>query len=914
MGVSKQIAPDPQTSVSAGTRRRRNLCWAGIARVIAGPMLLLAIVMGLTTLAGYSPDTVMAQSGGTSDPLTLYDANDNGVIDADELITAASDYLAGRIARDLFVRVAQLYLSQGQSRATRSSGSSIPDCGPRDSNKDGMINRDEVIVAIRAFLFDGTLTRDQVIDAIKCYLFPISVAQSSYSFSVAENTSTGTTVGTVAAIGARGRVTYSITEGNDSGQFATTTSGAITVANPLDYEARPSHTLTVRAKDASGMWDDATVTVSVTDVFESRISVDIPSPVAGQTATMTAGTDDTNGASVTYRWQKLVNSRWISETSTSTTRSVSSNSPVMRIYRVVATVGSTRQVTSAPVSINWRLLSVGIDVSPEHPDSGDTVTLTASTNAPTGVTLTYTWQEKVSGSWSNLAATSPTMTILSSSQRVREFRLLVGYGASDTAESPSEFVVWDEPELFANLSTDMARAVASSMAYTTAETALLACVNTGRTGDDRFSSFNDVLANYDSDTEAVVESCEGRRSNPTTMFQTIEQESVTQLNILTAASTTYAALVRTPRGQDFAANAGSPHPIKLFASVMAGAATSTSASGSSARSETRPDPVVVERAGLNCLPYSGMASTTKIKMDTLNCLIFDTPHSFWTNNANQLRDRIDSPYLRADDAFAGPVDWLGYGDWRCTMAPQGPVVSCKKHDVAFASLQKFVRDVEQNEPIEGDANKLDEVWHPRNKALADSKFYVDILAHGCQEQSGFIATRMCRNLPNSAIAEIYYFAVSRVNNKGWPVTAQDLDLARARLDRIPPASNSQISSRSSNHAFVACENPVPTLSDVSLRDLGSGSLEWTWTHVDGCVPGIEIESVSMCATVQAGELVYFLRCEEATEGATSLQLHDSQLPARCSGDVCHVTAKLKPSNREYGGSSYTDDWAVTPSR
>ena len=404
---------------------------------------------------------------------------------------------------------------------------------------------------------------------------------------------------------------------------------------------------------------------------------------------------------MTYRWQKLVNSRWISETSTSTTRSVSSNSPVMRIYRVVATVGSTRQVTSAPVSINWRLLSVGIDVSPEHPDSGDTVTLTASTNAPTGVTLTYTWQEKVSGSWSNLAATSPTMTILSSSQRVREFRLLVGYGASDTAESPSEFVVWDEPELFANLSTDMARAVASSMAYTTAETALLACVNTGRTGDDRFSSFNDVLANYDSDTEAVVESCEGRRSNPTTMFQTIEQESVTQLNILTAASTTYAALVRTPRGQDFAANAGSPHPIKLFASVRAGGSNSV-ATSNAARSPIGPDPVV-ERVGLDCLPYSGTRPLThELQVGVVNCLVFDTPHSFWTNNANQLKDRIDNRYLRADGALVGPVDWLGYGDWRCTMALQDPVVSCKKHDVAYDSLQKFVIDEGQDERDDGD--------------------------------------------------------------------------------------------------------------------------------------------------------------------------------------------------------------------
>ena len=915
MESSNRMPSHHQGPVTSGSPRTRKQSWRNVFGISTAPVLLLAVILGLMALTLATPEPAFAQSQGTGDPLTLYDANDNGVIDADELITAASDYFAGRIERDLLVRVARLYLSSAQSRTTRSTEAPMHICSLSDTNENGMIERNEVIAAINKYLFgdsmaEGALTRDDVIDVINCYLFPPEVAQASYSFSIAEDASAGTIVGTVGATGTVGRVTYSIAEGNESGQFATTTRGAITIARPLDHETRPSHTLTVRVGDGTGMWDETTVTVTVTDVFESTVSLDIPSPVAGQTVTMTATSDAPAGETVSYQWQQLVNSRWTDDNSTSTSKQVTSTSPNSEIYRVVATYGISNRAEPHPALVNWRSLSVAIDASPEHPDAGDTVTLTASTDAPAGVSLTYTWQEKTGGVWTNLSVTSPATTVPSSNQRVREYRLLVAYGASDSAESPPRFVVWDEPELFADLSADVAQAVASSTAYTTAETTFLACVNTGWTGGDRFSSFDDVLASYDSNIEAVVEGCEGRGSNPTTMFQTIERQSVTELNNLTAASTTYATLVRTPRGQDFAANVGSSHQIKLIASVRASGSnsvtTSSAATSTATRSEVGPDPVV-ERVGLDCLPYSGTRPLThELQVGVVNCLVFDTPHSFWTNNADDLKSRIDNSYARADSLTVGPHEWLSYGDWSCTMAPEGPVVSCKKHDVAYGSLQKFAGAEE--------ADELDETWHPRNKALADSKFYVDILAHGCQEQSGFIATRMCRNLPNSAIAEIYYLAVSRINDKGWPVTAQDLDHARAKLDRIPPASDSQISNRSSNHAFVACDNPVPSLANVALEHRRGGSFEWTWANADGCVTGIEIESISICPAFQIDGMEYSMSCQEASGSATSLSFTVANYPPAGVVWSANVTAYFKPRNREYGGGSYKHGWVVTPSR
>ena len=274
MESSNRMPSHHQGPVTSGSPRTRKQSWRNVFGISTAPVLLLAVILGLMALTLATPEPAFAQSQGTGDPLTLYDANDNGVIDADELITAASDYFAGRIERDLLVRVARLYLSSAQSRTTRSTEAPMHICSLSDTNENGMIERNEVIAAINKYLFgdsmaEGALTRDDVIDVINCYLFPPEVAQASYSFSIAEDASAGTIVGTVGATGTVGRVTYSIAEGNESGQFATTTRGAITIARPLDHETRPSHTLTVRVGDGTGMWDETTVYVPVTDVDEA---------------------------------------------------------------------------------------------------------------------------------------------------------------------------------------------------------------------------------------------------------------------------------------------------------------------------------------------------------------------------------------------------------------------------------------------------------------------------------------------------------------------------------------------------------------------------------------------------------------------------------------------------------------------
>jgi subtilisin family serine protease len=88
---------------------------------------------------------------------------------------------------------------------------------------------------------------------------------SAQTFSVSESSSNGTAVGTIAASDPDGdSLSYSITAGNTGGAFAlNTTTGALTVSNPLSNATKPSYALTVKVTDNGGLSASATVTVNV---------------------------------------------------------------------------------------------------------------------------------------------------------------------------------------------------------------------------------------------------------------------------------------------------------------------------------------------------------------------------------------------------------------------------------------------------------------------------------------------------------------------------------------------------------------------------------------------------------------------------------------------------------------------------
>lgn len=100
------------------------------------------------------------------------------------------------------------------------------------------------------------------------------------TFSLPENSASGTVVGTAAGSDPDGQaLTYSITGGNTGGAFAINSStGAITVLNAaaIDYEVNPNFSLTVSVSDGL-LSASATFSVALQDVNEGPVSVDVGS-------------------------------------------------------------------------------------------------------------------------------------------------------------------------------------------------------------------------------------------------------------------------------------------------------------------------------------------------------------------------------------------------------------------------------------------------------------------------------------------------------------------------------------------------------------------------------------------------------------------------------------------------------------
>jgi hypothetical protein len=94
------------------------------------------------------------------------------------------------------------------------------------------------------------------------------------AFGVVENSANGTVVGTVTGtdVDAGHTLTYSIVGGNTGGAFAINpTTGQITVVNAaaVDFETNPTFNLTVRVTDNGSLFDDATVTVNLSDADDN---------------------------------------------------------------------------------------------------------------------------------------------------------------------------------------------------------------------------------------------------------------------------------------------------------------------------------------------------------------------------------------------------------------------------------------------------------------------------------------------------------------------------------------------------------------------------------------------------------------------------------------------------------------------
>ena len=634
------------------------------------------------------------------------------------------------------------------------------------------------------------------------------------------------------------------------------------------------------------------------------MGVDISDPFAGQTVTMTASTPGAGDAVSPHQWQEWSVGRWtdLGAASTSTQHAIASAAGV-RPFRVVVAYTSGAAAESAPVTIEWRPIVVTVTASPVDPAAGAMVTLTAAADAPPGVT--YRWQEwsRTGGSWTDLSSTTTVQTVTSAARGTRKFRVVVSHATVPSAESLPVYVTWDEWAIVSEMVGELSAAVATSTAYRTAQTALLACMNEGREADDRYESFDDVLAEYTGDIKARMDSGGACSSQATAMFGTNQSLSRSKLAGLKSGNPEYAALLETDYGRYFEANVGDANTLKQIAYLGATTqepgeleeplyALAGGASGDSGAREETPAPSVIPRlgTGLGCLPegVDGTPLSLRNKLVVLNCLIFSTPHSFWvrgdrpSREAEQLRSEIDD----SNGRFA----WLKRGDWSCTKAPDGPVPSCLKHDVAYGSLQKFAgQDAVAPLVDDPDGDELDEAWNPRNKALADAKFKADISKWGCQDPSNAARSTFCL-MTRSAMAEWPYFSgAARINHKGWPVTSRDV----RDIDTRP--------------LFITCAEPVvPTVSGLTASRSGD-TITASWDFEPGCVP------VAL-ADVRFGvewSFIGYAELPAIASDVSSCAVNGNRLTCSYEFDwlppgtiISEVSVYVDPRDKEYGGAHY----------
>ena len=408
---------------------------------------------------------------------------------------------------------------------------------------------------------------------------------SSYSFTVSEDAEEDASVGTTSATDedTNDTVSYSITTGNGDGKFDINSStGEITLAVLLDFEATSSYTLTIQASDGNGGTATATVTITVTNVLEATITAAVSDPWAGQTATITATTDATAGSTLSYQWQEWSSGAWsnLGAASTAAQYSATSTTAGTKFFRVVVTPTTGSASESPPIAVQWKPLVVTVTSSPDFPESGDaskrTVTLKATVEGPTGVS--YQWQEWSGTAWTNLgtASTSTTKTVSSTSRGTKKYRAVVSHATATSAQSEEVFVTWDEWAIQNEMLSTLALQVTASQAYMNAEVALLDCLER-RTGT-RYSSLTNVMSRYKDAVKTAVDACDQEGADasnsdqmplsPTGTFDNLHGIFKTTLRDLKSENATYAGLLDTPQGRDFLDNVAQPRLVKYTAAII----------------------------------------------------------------------------------------------------------------------------------------------------------------------------------------------------------------------------------------------------------------------------------------------------------------------------------------------------------
>lgn len=204
---------------------------------------------------------------------------------------------------------------------------------------------------------------------------------------------------------------------------------------------------------------------------------------------------------------------------------------------------------------------------------------------------------------------------------------------------------------------------------------------------------------------------------------------------------------------------------------------------------------------------------------------------------------------------------------------------------------------------------LDRTWNPRNKALADAKLWADVVEHGCEgsdEGERFVCV-----LGNRSAAWVYFTAVAKFNTKGWPVTTQDLDHARAHRN------SRNITGGVSTHAFVDCEALVPSVENVTVTRINNDDdFHVRWSHRDGCVDGIDFDRIEVALYMRFDNGMWWSDSERNLSGTTTSATLEFDHFADLEPVWSLVEVKLHPADKKYGGDTHRHrtfiDWVNSP--
>ncbi len=605
------------------------------------------------------------------------------------------------------------------------------------------------------------------------------------------------------------------------------------------------------------------------------VEVDTQDPVLGQQVTLTATTNAAADSVLTYQWQEYSNGQWIDLLSTSNSYSITSSTESAIFFKVVVSDAADVWAESSLVRLRWRPITVSFTASPEYPETADvsnrTVTLTAISDAPAGAS--YQWQQLSDDTWTNIgnSSTATTKLVSFTTRGTRKFRVVVNHTTAPSVESPPVHVTWDERAIAIDMLRELQTEIAADMIHSAAEENLLNCMNQGIAADDQYDSFDELLTDYAGTTKAKMDVGGTCHAQAEAMFSAIETRYPILLERVKGSDSEYSSLLDTLRGTDFEANVGDVAAIKLYARILSNEPTAASTSNPR-------DPSVV--TGFDCIPFSGEADNLQEKINVLNCLVIETPHSFWVDptNTDELIFRIDNTYTREDGEEVGPLDWLSYGgNDGCSSWFDGPVPGCIRHDLTWGSLKEF-------DGIGGDKdNTVDKTWNGRNKHLADIQLTKTIAKYGCQNPSD-LALRLWCGIPNTVQAlgmSFGFVSVPQGHNDVLTTTRDIRDIEN-------------------NPEYTVCD--LPTISNISANSDNNG-ITLNWSYEPGCtIVNSDFSFIVNLITLWGSEnLPRILKGEAIRAGCNACSRRYDYSEFFPADTIYGVELHLKVSDREHGG-------------